>query len=31
MPKMDGLEMLRTLSPLPQVILVTAHEKVTKW
>ncbi|MCB9196026.1 MAG: response regulator transcription factor [Flavobacteriales bacterium] len=27
MPKMDGLEMLRTLSPLPQVILVTAHEK----
>jgi DNA-binding LytR/AlgR family response regulator len=27
MPKMNGLEMLRTLSPLPQVILVTAHEK----
>jgi len=27
MPKMDGLEMMRTLSPLPQVILVTAHEK----
>jgi len=27
MPKMDGLEMMRSLSPLPQVILVTAHEK----
>jgi DNA-binding LytR/AlgR family response regulator len=27
MPKMDGLEMMRTLSPLPQVVLVTAHEK----
>ncbi len=27
MPKMDGLEMMRSLSPLPQIILVTAHEK----
>jgi len=27
MPKMDGLEMMRSLSPLPQVVLVTAHEK----
>jgi DNA-binding LytR/AlgR family response regulator len=27
MPKMDGMEMLRTLSPLPQVILVTSHSK----
>ncbi len=27
MPKMNGLEMMRTLSPLPQIILVTAHEK----
>lgn len=27
MPKMDGLEMMRSLSALPQVILVTAHEK----
>ena len=27
MPKMDGMEMLRTLSPLPQVILVTSHSE----
>ena len=25
MPKMDGMEMLRSLIPLPQVILVTSH------
>ena len=27
MPKMDGMEMLRTLSPLPQIILVTSHSE----
>lgn len=27
MPKMDGMEMLRSLSPLPQIILVTSHSK----
>lgn len=25
MPKMDGMEMLRNLNPLPQIIFVTAH------
>lgn len=25
MPKMDGMEMIRSLNPLPQVILVTSH------
>ena len=27
MPKMDGISMLKTLNPLPQVILVTSHDK----
>jgi len=27
MPKMDGMEMLRSLNPLPQIILVTSHSK----
>lgn len=25
MPKMDGMEMIRSLNPLPQIILVTSH------
>jgi len=25
MPKMDGMEMMRSLNPLPQIILVTSH------
>ena len=27
MPKMDGISMLKALSPLPQVILVTSHDE----
>ena len=27
MPKMDGISMLKALSPLPQVILVTSHDQ----
>lgn len=27
MPKMDGMEMIRSLNPLPQIILVTSHSK----
>ncbi len=27
MPKMDGISMLKSLHPLPQVILVTSHDK----
>ncbi len=27
MPKMDGISMLKALSPLPQVILVTSHDR----
>ena len=27
MPKMDGISMLKSLNPLPQVILVTSHDK----